>query len=122
MLRWNFGKRGAHQIWKLEVLEEDVENLVLAHGEFEVVFRFSGGRRVFAGASALARRRFLDLVARYEFLIAGQHEIALAAFLGIKPEARLFCPLRGDADFAPLRDVSDTRILQTFLYRFATLS
>ncbi len=47
-----FLQRGAHEIGKFEVLEEDVEHFVLRHREFEIVFAFAGIRRLLA-----ARRR-----------------------------------------------------------------
>ena len=57
-----FLQRRADEIGKFEILEEDVEDLVLRHREFEIVFAFAGIRRLFS-ALALARARLLDLVA-----------------------------------------------------------
>src|SRR6185295_7389371 len=52
---------------------------------------------------------------------ARQHEIALAALLGIEAEFRFARTLRRDADLAILRDVGDAGILQRLLHRLADL-
>jgi len=76
----------------------------------------------FARSSALAGRWFLDLVPGDEFLVAGKHEVALAAFLGIEPEAWLSRTLSGNADFAPLGEPSATpESFKALLYRLANL-
>ena len=50
----HFLQRGADQIGQFEILEEDVEDFVLRHGEFEIVFALAGIGRLLAAA---ARRR-----------------------------------------------------------------
>src|SRR6185295_15512582 len=52
---------------------------------------------------------------------ARQHEIALAALLGIEAEFRFARTLRRDADLAILGDVGDAGILQRLLHRLAYL-
>ena len=54
-------------------------------------------------------------------LVAGQHEIALATFAGIKPEPRFLGALIGDANFAFLARIGDIGIFQALLYRLADL-
>ena len=112
-----FLQRRADEIGKFEILEENVEDFVLRHREFEIVFAFAGIAGLFAAPAALAGARFLDLVARHEFLVAGQHEIVFAARLGIEPETRLLRALGGNLDLAFLADIGDGRILRAISAR-----
>src|SRR5262249_4256949 len=120
IVRLHFGEGRAHEVGQLEVLEENVENLILAHSELKIVFAFARGRG-FLAAAALALRRLFDLIARNEVLVPREHKFAVSTLLRIEPEARLARALGRDADLAVLGDVRDAGILQALLHRLANL-
>ncbi len=114
-------QRGANEIGELEVLEEDVEHLVLRHGEFEIVVARRESDAALPGPPPSPIGRLLDFIAGHEFFVARQHEILLARSFRIEPEARLLRALGGYPDLAFLADIGDGRILQRFLHGFAYL-
>src|SRR6185437_7177150 len=113
-------ERGAHEVWQVENLDEDIERVFLRHGDLEVVLARAGVRGRLAGATA-AGLRFLDRIARREFLVARQHEVALAAGAWIQPKSRLRRALGRDLDLPLLADIGDRGILQRLLNRLADL-
>ncbi len=69
------------RLGKFEILEEDVEDLVLRHREFEIVLAVAGVRGLLAAAWPSPERGFLISSPGVIFLVARQHEIVLAAGL-----------------------------------------
>ncbi|MEJ0066208.1 MAG: hypothetical protein WDM85_12990 [Caulobacteraceae bacterium] len=95
------------RIRQLQFLEQGVEVLLGADGEAELVLAFAVGRALGA-LVPLPRLRLGQGVAAHEFLVAGQHLVAVAALRGVA-QARLGDPLHRDADDFLALDVTERR-------------
>ena len=99
-------ERRLDEIGKLQVLEQDIEELGFAERERERILAAPGVRRLPARPAGGAALGFVDAVPGDELLVAGQHEFAPAA-VAREMELRLADAVARDRDRAALAGVGD---------------
>ncbi len=107
---------GLDEVWQLQVLEEDVEELVLREREDEIVLAFAVGAGLAAAASATTALRLRNEIADLIVLVARQHEVAVSAVAAVL-ERRLAHAFRADRDALRAFDLRYLALLQRILHR-----
>ncbi len=104
-LALHFGELSLGEIRQFEVVEEQIDEFIAAQHEPEGVLAVAfAGPGSFLPAFAGARQN----VAFDEFLVAGQHHVACAAFAS---KARFIHPVERDRDLAAFQDILDVAAL-----------